>query len=535
MYRIILIDDEPLILAGIASLITWEDHNCTIIGKATNGTSAFSMITEQKPDIVITDIRMPVISGLELIEKCKEAGYNFAFIVLTNLEEFPLAKKALALGASDYLIKIELNEHALSLALERAKETCDLLKSLHLTSQEDSELKTASPQAIWTNYVHQLFFTNTPPVTSTIEMIDKDIKPFVLLFSLRPVSIDFHADVSLDLRQISSQISDVLGSILSRYLKLYTLLLCEGYTFMIAGTLKEGLSYEDSLTGCLEKISSALKTYFELNAVFGVSSQKTSVSQLTEAWNEAGTALDYYYYDSVTPIVFFSGQESHKNQIRNFNINFLKKDISAAITRNDSETVKAIFNQIIELFAVNKPGKEHAISACINIYTYLYSFFETDDDTYHDIFPYTINIAEQLNQFNSLNDILEWLQSFCTKLCRLLTDRKETKSDRIVEQAKSYVNEHYKEKLALSDISDAMNISAGHLSNSFKKFSGITLSDYIAYVKVEHAKDLIDTHQYLIYQISDMLGFDNPYYFSKVFKKITGISPKEHENRRKNV
>ena len=70
MYRVIIVDDEPLILAGIASLITWEEYDCTIIGKATNGPSAFDMIMELKPDIVITDIRMPVLNGLELVEKC---------------------------------------------------------------------------------------------------------------------------------------------------------------------------------------------------------------------------------------------------------------------------------------------------------------------------------------------------------------------------------------------------------------------------------------------------------------------------------
>ena len=140
-------------------------------------------------------------------------------------------------------------------------------------------------------------------------------------------------------------------------------------------------------------------------------------------------------------------------------------------------------------------------------------------------------MAGRLYQFNSLADILTWLQSFCSKLCRLLNDRKSTRSDKLVEQARAYVDEHYMEKLTLADIADSLNISAGHLSNTFKKLTGSTLSDYIATVKIEHDKELIDTHQYLMYEISDMLGFDNPYYFSKVFKKVTGISPREHENR----
>lgn len=207
----------------------------------------------------------------------------------------------------------------------------------------------------------------------------------------------------------------------------------------------------------------------------------------------------------------------------------MKKDLSASIQQNDSEKLAHIFQQIIELFTQYKPNKEHATSACINIYTYLFSFF--DNENYQDIFPYAINIAEHLSHFTSLSDILEWLQHFCDKLCKLLDDRKDNRSDKLVELTLRYIEEHYQEKLALSNLADALNISPGHLSITFKKVTGTTISDHIASVKIEHAKRLIDSHQYLIYEISDMLGFDNPYYFSKVFKKVTGISPRDHEKR----
>ena len=128
MYRIILIDDEPLILAGIASLIRWEDYDCTIIGKSTIPTEARQMILEMQPDIVITDIRMPVLNGLDLVESCKKEGAVFSFILLTNLEEFSLAKKAMSLGAIDYLVKLNLKPEELISTLDRAKKGCDLMR-----------------------------------------------------------------------------------------------------------------------------------------------------------------------------------------------------------------------------------------------------------------------------------------------------------------------------------------------------------------------------------------------------------------------
>lgn len=131
MYRIVLIDDEPLILAGIASLINWEDYGCSIIGKATVATEARQMILNLQPDIVITDIRMPVLDGLQLVESCKKEGAVFAFIVLTNLEEFSLARKALSLGAVDYLVKLDLKPESLAASLEKAKKQSSLLLKNH--------------------------------------------------------------------------------------------------------------------------------------------------------------------------------------------------------------------------------------------------------------------------------------------------------------------------------------------------------------------------------------------------------------------
>lgn len=531
MYRVILVDDEPLILAGISSLIAWEDYDCTIVGKATNGPSAYDMILKEQPDIVITDIRMPVLNGLELVEKCQSSGCSFAFLVLTNLEEFHLVKKALALGASDYLVKIELSEEALAASLERAKNACDLLVKRQQHQQLDHLIKNNSEDLLHEYLTQLLLLPNTPSLISPPEELVKQYHdPFLALFALRPDNITFHSEEILNLRQLNKQILDIIGGIVSRYYKVYTLLEYKEGVYILIASLNPEDDFRNVLINCDNKINTALKTYFELTAVFGISTRVHDLSDLPAALAEAQTALDYYYYDSADPTVFYQGQSYHHSEAKNFNINFLKKDLSASILQNDGEKLRSIFSQIIDLFAECKPSKEHATSACINIYTYLYSFFENEGGNYQDIFPYTINIAGQLNHFNSLADILEWLQSFCNNLCRLLTDRRETRSDRLIDQAKRYVNEHYTEKLALADISDALNISSGHLSNTFKKLTGITLSDYIAEVKIGHAKELIDTHQYLMYQISDMLGFDNPYYFSKVFKKITGISPREHEN-----
>lgn len=535
MYRIVLIDDEPLILAGIASLINWEDYGCSIIGKATVATEARQMILNLPPDIVITDIRMPVLDGLQLVESCKKEGAVFAFIVLTNLEEFSLARKALSLGAVDYLVKLDLKPESLAASLEKAKKQSRLLLKNHSPAGSAPSSPGSEPFASHQKvrkYLSQTLLAKADPTEMGALPAAGWERPFLLLFSLRPNHIQFQADEDIyDFRLITNQLFDIIEKIAERYFSSAMLFEYDRKnTYFLAGSLMKEDALETALTGFCGRVTTALTTYFELNAVYGASTVKESLEDMPQALEEALTSLDYYYYNSSSPLVFYSNQNIHHSLAKNFNINIFKKDLSASIQQNDSGRLREVFRQILELFASCKPGKEQATSACINIYTYLYSFFEGDQEDFQEIFPYTINIAEQLGHFNSLSDILIWLESFCDKLCTLLSERKSVRSDTLIEQAKAYIEEHLSEKLALADVAEYLSISSGHLSNTFKKFTGVTISDYIATMKIDRAKELIHTHKYLMYEISDMLGFENPYYFSKVFKKVTGISPREYEN-----
>lgn len=115
MYQLLIVDDEPLVQAGIRSMLNWNEMNIDICGTAMNGQAALKIIEETSPDIVITDIKMPVMSGLELAKVCRERyGENSPyFIILTSYEDFQMARDALSYQVSDYLVKLELTPEVL--------------------------------------------------------------------------------------------------------------------------------------------------------------------------------------------------------------------------------------------------------------------------------------------------------------------------------------------------------------------------------------------------------------------------------------
>lgn len=534
MYRIILIDDEPLILAGITSLICWEEYDCCIVGKATNGHDAIDLIMESQPDIVITDIRMPVMNGLELIEACQEKHCESAFLILTNLEDFQLARQALHLGAVDYLVKLDLQPQTLIQALDRAKEHCSRMESHHNKELYTLLLKDTQEQQERNYFSRLLLSPSDKDFSSNPDISARYQNAYVILLQMKPEQILFGHAKAYDFQFISNQLLDIVSGIGARYFSNHTILKPHKDTLLLVVCPKPESDNSKSLSEFCTKVNVALGTYFALTALFGISQKKAEPTMLPDALKEARSALNHCYYESSLPIAFYKKQESRLRQPaqREFNINFLKRSMSVAVLENESQDLKEIFRQLSELFAQYKPDKTQAVSACINIYSYLHDLLQ--NESFEDnAFPYSIDIAEQLSRLGSLDDILQWLNSFCDKICTLLAERKEKRSDKFVHMAKRYIHEHYTEKLTLSDIADHLKISPGYLSSSFSSYMNRTVSDYIAEVKIEHAKELIDSGQYLIYEIANQLGFENAYYFSKVFKKVTGMSPKNYECRHK--
>lgn len=529
MYRVILIDDEPLILAGIASLICWEDQDCCIVGKATNGHTAIDLILELQPDIVITDIRMPVMNGLELIEACKEKNLEFAFIFLTNLEDFQLAKQAVHLGATDYLVKLDLQPRTLIQALEKAKEYCSRMESHHNKELYALLLKDSQEQLERSYFSQLLLHPSGSEVLVNQDIAARYTEVYLILFQMKPEQILFGQTEDYDFQFVSNQLLDIISRIADRYFCSHTMLMPKKDQGLLVLSPKAESDNQKAFSDFCAKINVTLSTYFALTALFGVSKKKTEHAELPQAFEEAKYALNCCYYDAESRVFFYQDRKTaHQPPEREFNINFLKKSMSAAVMENEGQALRDIFSELSELFVQYRPNKTQAASACINIYTYLHDLLQKEGSENHG-FPYSIDIAGQLAGLGSLEDILAWLDSFCEKVCGLLADRKEKRSDKLVYMAKRYIHEHYREKLALSDIADELNISSGHLSTTFSRYMNQTVSDYIAEVKIEHAKELIDSGQYLIYEIADQLGFENAYYFSKVFKKVTGMSPKNYE------
>lgn len=531
-YQILIVDDEPLILAGIASLVDWEKHGLKIVGKAGNGQQALKQIEELKPDIVITDIKMPAMSGIDLIREAKKLGEgtDAGYILLTNLEEFSLAKEAMSLGVVDYLVKLELTEDVLLESINKAKSYCDAHKGL-AKSRNEGKFRGKSPDEAVKGFFQRILLYEEEPFTQNpvYEEAAKRFQNPVLIminfnYKFEGFSMAFTRE---DQKKVMTYAENILDDMVKGFFESSCLLRWEQNSFILIVEAGQRKDYQKHIKFMGEKIITVLKDYFEVDVTIAASQRGQGLLEFSELLYQAMSSMNYYYFNSSSPIVFYSEKwELNQRHSSNFSIGFLKKDIAQAIRQGDKEAFLGIIESLTGLLEENKPDKLQAVNACSRLYYFVTSFYE-DDGLVE--FPYAVNIIGDLNRCGCLNNLIRWLKGFGEQVAQLIGRNRGTRGDKILELVREYVMEHYNQKITLGQTAEEFKISPGYLSSAFKKQAGMNFSDYVAAVKIEKAKEMIETHQYMMYEVSDQLGFDNQYYFSTVFKKVEGCTPKEYE------
>lgn len=545
MYQVLLVDDEPLILTGIQSMINWEDYDCVITDKASNGKQALEKMEKSMPDIVITDIKMPVMTGIEFMQECRDRGYDTVFILLTNLEEFSLAKSALALGAADYLVKMEMTQEMMGNSLKRATEMCNQKRILtdkipHREFHPKDVKQTAT--GFFRDILEKAGNLSDEFRKKWQEPVEKmeleQLYENGVLMWIRPYKDrDLFENVSEDDRK---EMLDYAQSLMEQFMNRIHSGCCTlvwkrmGILAILPGQNRTEKYYRD--TG--KKICNILEDYFGCQTLVAIS------APMEDIWGGSKRALsqikkiqEFYYYHSNEPVVLVSDVEAHFWEERHarhdtFDISFLKKDLRQALVQQDKEKVNSVFEELSALFTEFHPAREQVVNACANLYYFFLSYVE-EDALIKEEMPYPSVVMEILLECFTLKAHTRWLLKFGSWVGNTMENfHRGSKTDKIVEAAKEYVRENYEEKLTLAAIASKIGISQGYLSSVFKKQTGGNLNDYINQMKIEKAKELLEKHEYMMYEISDMLGFENPYYFSKVFKKLTGITPSEYEMHR---
>lgn len=531
MINLLLADDEPLVQAGIKSMINWEEQDIHIVGTASNGAAAYEMISRYSPEIVITDIKMPIMSGLELVKKCREEGRTLpVFILLTSYEEFQFVKEALTYEVVDYLVKLELTPESLQKTIARAVHK---VRSL----QEASPV----PKAAYGNIdlLREQFFTRL-----VFNLFESEEQFFSQAGNLK-LDFDYAAFAACYVEICSAKLSDmrpeqqlslytnslqVTSELLSRYAPCHVLSLDTRH-FCILFFLEDAnaLNYRNVIQRAVEQVSAMLFNYYSVTIHVSVGAPVRGPMLLAASYQDARQIFSQTSAEK--PLLFFEDVPASEPLKNVFNLSLFKEDIRRAYAEYDEQALYDIFTSIMELFEGQTAHYVQALDAAGNILYLSLSLLNDGEQLVSGIFEGKRGGYRSLYELTNVEQILDWLRVLRDGLCDRFSTYNKDYKNHIVINVRKYIAGHIREKLTLNKVAEVFNISPNYLSVLFSKYNDVGFTDFINQTKIETAKEMMADGDYKIYEISDILGFESAFYFSRVFKKITGVSPRDYINK----
>lgn len=524
MYRLIIADDELLVQIGIKSLLNWEQEDIVIAGMASNGQQAYEMIEKEQADIVITDIKMPVMDGMELITKCQSMlNKPPQFILLTSHEEFSLAREALQLGVVDYLIKLDLGVDNILKAINTAKARIqDQGQSEHKELDSEIDIKI---QKLFKRAVNRLMEEGT--LWKQMNEIDPDMTGGLCL-----LCFDIHMNNRQNLirseeERLCQCVEDTVHEIISKDFLVYEIPVHADrfFTLISTASITHIKDLHSKVMNLVDRIIKVSSEYYNVHLKIGCSSFNHPVEELALIYDEARQALRYV--DGEKRIIFFDEVDVQDEKSR-FDITIFSQQIIDAWNQQNVRQIQTAFSDMVDLFKDSQGSMEQIKDCC---YRLLYFILTSLDDGESILQRATGGDASGFEYIGKIHDretALKFISSLSMAICEALESLNSDYSMRLVLKAKKYVEENLEKRLSLSDTAAYMEINASYLSSIFKKHSGVGFANYVNQEKVKQAKKLLTENKYKIYEVADRMGFENAYYFSKIFGKYAGMTPKEY-------
>ncbi len=519
MYKVLIVDDEVLILSGIKYLLDWESIDCRLVGTANNGEQALALMDELQPDIVISDINMPLMNGIDLLKKSSELHPFSTFIMLTCLEEFSLVKEALQYQAVDYLLKSELHAKSLQASVEKAKAESDMRKQ-YLSLEVDGVTSREQDSKTVTQILSQINVPKTIDPKELHYLCSKNILTnyFVLQINIeypfgegdeRFVAEDFKKvyeyQGELNTRLIKSHFSDMYQLEVSNPAPF-------AYVYFIHNVSKA--KYESKIDPFVKKLSAVsqdvtgVKSYLLATRLYGdykeIEACKQELTLLRDSFfNIERSIVGAHTIEPLEfkPIIFQAYIDRLGSALKARNMN----DFRYYMNKVSTKLVEYHYTRGEAIVFLDQLIANALVHIKIELANGMGTHFQ------QDALPYLPTKSLFLRFIRIYNRVVESV---------LISYVKE--KDCYVQKAKNYIHENVTNRIMLDDVANEIGVSSGYLSSLFSKQCEVSMIEYINKVKVDKAITLMRQRPYKIYEICNELGFDNSYYFSRVFKKQTG-------------
>ena len=538
--KVFLVEDEMVIRRGIKNSIDWEKEGYIFCGEASDGELAYPMIIKEKPDILITDIRMPFMDGLELCKLVKKELPNIKILILSGYDEFDYAKEAIRLGVTEYLLKPissgKLLEalNGVSESIRREKEDKDLVRKYMEEMRENTE------------HEKQKFFEQM--IAGNLSMADalETGEKYEMNLSARMYNLLLFR---FTLGEENRKSGELLGEAEYAIEKLTERLEyvfefqrgVEGWAFLLMADNEEQMSERvKELSKDLEEI---MKNYSTIAYFGGIGQPVARLRELEESFREAERALAARFTMELNQIISVEDIRMAQNvdtlddiEITSFGEiektrTMLEKFLNNGAEDEIDEFVDVYINELSEENLKSVLMRQYII---MDAYIVMMSFCEKFEGIEGEMQAQSEELKNSMKTIQTLEEIKNYIRMLLKKIIGV----RDTISGRgysdIIEIAKDQIRKTYmSDEISLNTIAAEVGMSPSYFSSIFSKEMGKTFVEYLTEIRMDRAKELLMCSSMKTSEIGYEVGYKDPHYFSYIFKKTQNCTPKEFRARGK--
>jgi len=518
-YRVLLVDDEILDLQALEVFIPWNELGYEIVAAVNSGFHALEVIDHEEVDVLITDIHMPNMSGLELARRILEKRNELRVIFISGHKEFNYVKSAISLNAYSYVLK-PIDDHELIESLVKIKEEMDLEKK-----RLEAEYNYAQMiPIVQKEYLQQLFEgTGDPNYVSALFKRENGDK---LEWPMYVAAIE-PDDLTWKLNQYSSdEKKKLMNEFYHDIFKLCATLeihyVCKMTNQRIALLMKN----KQHCIAMLQTIITHVQANFPFTITGGIGGEAVEPLSLNELYGKAIAALEYKMFSGKGKIIDFKDiQISEKENVYN-----LENHLDVLFKAMENFELVRIHDELNTLFKFT--AYLHSRLTVYNFAMYILlkldSFLHNLNEDLFKILGMELKNLDIILQFETIDDIHSWLRRQLFSISELLNQKKLNKNDKLIREVIEYIQVNLNNNLTLRNIADYFTFSPNYLGHIFKEQTGKNYSEYVVDMRMEKAGQLLKRSSIKIYEVADMVGYRYLPYFSRQFKETYGMTPNEY-------
>lgn len=534
MLKVLIADDESMICSLISQLIEWQELGFEIVGMAHTGIDAFEIIKKRKPDIIISDIRMPGYDGLELIKRTKEAGIDSEFVMISGFKQFEYAQNAMKYGVKYYLLKPIEEEKLQEIVLEIKEDILEKTEDIQYKNHLESEVKETKDR-MKKRFLTSMLFSNKNGMEMNLEDIGNTNLEYSTqfqegIYQVVFIKLDTSEESEVNINSLTDELNkyiEQLGIQCKEYITTYT---HSGVITLLNYATEKEKQMEEQIEKLYENVKKYIDTFQGFSIVVGVGTKSYDFFQMGFCLKTAIDAVKFRIRYRDVGILFYDSYQFEAYDINKFITPIKRQGFISAVESEESSAVERYITEEIQGIRGETPKYSPVLLFDLLVIYAGFLMEYCDHKSLHDD-----KLDNMYKKWNIMVDnaksegaVISVTRKFFAGVLIHISEVKKEKDIKPIRAVKEYIENNFMEEISLNQLAELVNMNASYLSSVFKKETGMMYSEYLICCRMEHAKKLLAESNDNIAEVASQSGYQDSRYFSKQFMKQVGLKPSEY-------